>query len=398
MTGARRAYILTNPDVALGAEPRDRYAVALDRLLGIRTETIARACEARVFSDRVQTRLVSEQRNHLRWHREHPGLRAESFTEILEALDGDLASWPKGRAREAQQSTDFAALLGNVLNRRLLAAYAEADYGERTIMQPGSAKDLRDQRVVGLDAAPDVPLLDAESSGYTELPRLAEREIPFSMLQKGVIVTISRKIIINNDVGVVQRILDELGRAARRTLARAVWTLWSGNATYAPDGLAWFHASHNNTQTTALSEAEVIAAIRKLLDQTQPGSTEKMGTRVRPGSLWLTVPNALWDAAYKLNQTVTSALYHLFGVANENIIINPLLTDATDWGVHRDSSEVESIRVNFLNAREEPEFIIADQPNADQLFIGDRLLYKLRAEYGLVVAEYRGAVKSTVAG
>jgi hypothetical protein len=29
---------------------------------------------------------------------------------------------------------------------------------------------------------------------------------------------------------------------------------------------------------------------------------------------------------------------------------HPLFTDATDWGVHRDSSEVESIRCNFLSS------------------------------------------------
>jgi hypothetical protein len=108
------------------------------------------------------------------------------------------------------------------------------------------------------------------------------------------------------------------------------------------------------------------------------------------------VPHALWDTAYKLNQTTASALYHVFGAENEYVVINPLLTDANDWGVHRDANEVESIRVNFLNGREEPEFLIADLPNADQLFIGDRILYKLRHEWGLVLSEFRGAVKAQV--
>jgi hypothetical protein len=78
------AYVLSRPDaeVTIGAEPRDLAAVALDRLLGLKTDDLERVSEASVFSDRTQTRLASQLRNHLRSHREHPALRAESFMEI----------------------------------------------------------------------------------------------------------------------------------------------------------------------------------------------------------------------------------------------------------------------------------------------------------------------------
>ncbi|PYN90173.1 MAG: hypothetical protein DMD89_33965 [Candidatus Rokuibacteriota bacterium] len=392
-----RAYFIgPTPDpVTVTAEPADKLAVALDRLLGLQPEGLERACEASVFSDRVQTKLWTTTRRHVRLMRDHASLRADSLMEVYQAiLEG--STWPQGRAREAQASTDFTLLLGNSLGRRLLAAYTEADFGERSIFLPGRANSLRDQRVEALDAAPDVPPVDPEVSDYTEMTTLAQREISHAMLQKGVIVTISRRLIINDDVAAVQRIADELGRAARRTLARTIWAPWIANATYGADGVAWFHATHSNLQTSAISETEVIAAVLKLLNQTQPGNNEKMGTRVRPGSLWLTVPNALWDAAYKLNQTQASALFHLFGEDNEFIIVNPLLTDANDWGIHRDAREVESLRVNFLNGREEPEFMVADLPGADQMFVGDRARFKLRHEYGVALAEYRGAIKAVV--
>jgi hypothetical protein len=393
-----KAYFIgPTPDPAtVTAEPQDKLQVALDRLLGVQPERLERACEAAVFSDRTQTRLWVGQRRHVRLMRDYALQRAGSFTEIIEALRDSLSSWPAGRVREAQLSTDFSNLLGNTLGRRLLVAYAEADFGERSIFLPGRASSLRDQRVEALDAAPDVPTVDPEVADYTELAKLAQREISYSMIQKGVILTISRRLIINDDVGAVTRLLDELGRAARRTLARAVWAPWINNATFGADGVAWFHANHSNLQTSALAEVEVIAAVRKLLDQTQPANNEKMGARVRPGSLWLMVPTALWDSAYKLNQSQSSALFHLFGEDNEFIIINPLLTDANDWGVHRDAREVESIRVNFLSSREEPELFIADSPGADQMFIGDRATYKLRHEYGVALAEYRGSVKAVV--
>ena len=159
-----------------------------------------------------------------------------------------------------------------------------------------------------------------------------------------------------------------------------MWPLWVSNAN-APDGVAWFHATHANTQTTAISETEVIAAVRKLLDQTQPGNAEKMGVRItRRGSVWLIVPNALWDAALKLNQTQGSALFHLFGESNQYVLVNALLTDANDWGVCRPAVDVESVRCAFLNGRDDPDFLLADLPQADQGFIGDRFLYKVRFE------------------
>jgi hypothetical protein len=225
-----KAYFVGPPPdpatVTVTAEPQDKLQVALDRLLGLQPETLERACESAIFSDRTQTKLWTTTRRHVRLMRDWASLRAGSFTEIIGALRDSLASWPVGHAKEMQLSTDFTSLLGNTLGRRLLAAYAEADFGERSIFLPGRATSLRDQRVEAIDGAPDVPPVDPESADYTEMAKLAQREISYAMMQKGVIVTISRRVIVNDDVGAVQRIIDELGRAARRTLARAVWSPW----------------------------------------------------------------------------------------------------------------------------------------------------------------------------
>ena len=121
-----------------------------------------------------------------------------------------------------------------------------------------------------------------------------------------------------------------------------------------------------------------------------------MAMRVRPDSLWLMVPPALWDIALDLNQTQGSALFHLFGATGEHIIVNQLLTDANDWDLRRLTSAVESIRVSFLNGKEEPELVRAELPNAGQLFIPDRIVYKTRLEFGTAIVEHRSAVKATV--
>jgi hypothetical protein len=227
--GPRAAYLVVDrPAVSVGATPRDKIGVALDRFLGVQADTLERIIEAGIFSDRTRARLATEQRGQMRLHGEFPGLRASSFEEVRQALEAEQASWQVSqRVKESQASSDFANVLANTLNRRGLSSYTEAEYGERTLMVPGVARDLRDQNVVAIDAAPDIPTVDPESVNYTELPKLAERVMTGVMSQKGVIVTITRKVIINDDVAVVQRLIDEVGRAARRTLARAVWAVWT---------------------------------------------------------------------------------------------------------------------------------------------------------------------------
>lgn len=207
----------------------------------------------------------------------------------------------------------------------------------------------------------------------------------------------NRRIFVNDLLRAVQRTIDNFGRAAHRTLARQVWSPWIDNAAYSPDGLAWFHAAHSNLQAAALSAVEVKAAVLKLLLMTEPGSGERVGLRLGPGRIWLMVPPQLWDTAYGLNQTPGDALYHLFGVNNEQIIVNPLLADTNDWGVHRSAGDTESVRVDFLQGAEEPTIEAATDELASNVFMRERYDFKLRHEYGVALADVRGAVKAVVA-
>jgi hypothetical protein len=390
----------TFTSLQFGLDPREKVDIALDGLLGTKPEALTQALESDLFSERVRDRLRRTYSAHVLRSQGAPQLYAGSIREVYEVVAGDTAYMkvpPRGlTVRESQFQADWAYTLGAALNRKLLASYAEPSYGEHTLMRPVPTNNFRDQRVVGIDAPGDLPVIDPESQDWTDMSTLHDWEAAFSMAQRGAIISISRRVVLNNDVEAIQRFVDGLGRAARRTLARAVWSLWASNATYGADSKAWFHTDHANLQTTALAKAEVVAAISKLVAQTEPGSGEKLGARVQPGSLWLTVPPALWETAYGLNQEVGSSLFHLFGDNNEYVVVNPILSDASDWGVHRDVSEIESVRASFLNGREEPEIFLADTPGAGQMLLADKLQYKIRHEYGVGVAEYRGAVKAVV--
>ncbi len=76
--------------------------------------------------------------------------------------------------------------------------------------------------------------------------------------------------------------------------------------------------------------------------------------------------------------------------------MNPLTSDATDWGLLADPLDCEMVEVAFLRGQREPEMFVADNPLVGQMFIGDKVQYKVRHEYEAVCTDYRGMHKSVV--
>jgi hypothetical protein len=395
-------------------EPIDKIQAGLDQLFDVTPKGLARAMESAPW-DAATTARVSESTKPSYDAAKDPALKFRGLRDFYETVTGDrevTGRLATGRASESQVSANWADILGNTLYRRFLMEYGLPTYNERTIAMFGAAQDFRTKEMVQLDYFPDIATVDPEAADYTEIATLGDDKITYAIIQKGHILTISRKTIINDDLMAVQRLVSRFGRAFRRTLARSIWgPAWVSNGTYAIDSTAWFHTNHANTGTTALSAdaagaAEVLAKVIQLGAMTEPGSLEALGLPDL-GSLWLDVPNALFGVARRLNlsdrfsTTETNPVQFFFGQNGERINVNPLFTDTTDWGIHMTpvSSGRESLQVDFLQGRQEPEFFLADQPTIGQAFVGDRIQYKGRHEYNLAaIADFRGACKNVVAG
>lgn len=393
-------------------EPEDKIQVGLDRLFGVTPAAMERAAEA--YTSETAARVKEAMEPILKAHKAGGAeLRFRGFRDAYIQITGDRElsfQWDERarRVSEAIISSTWANVLGNTLYRRMLADYAEQDYGERNIITVGRAEDFRTKEATRVQYFGDLSTADPETADYTEITAPTDEKVSYAVIQKGNVLTITRKTIINDDLRTVSMMVGRLGRAARRTFARYVWNFWINNSAYDVDGVAWFHANHANLQSVAFANAEVVAAILKLQNMTEPGSGEKLGLNFSRGfenmGLWLAVPTALWDTARQQNEReyldanfTPNAARFAFGRNSERIIVNPLFTDANDWGVFRDPRDVESLVMDFLMGREEPELFLADQPTVGQMFIGDKLQYKIRHEYGGDIADYRGAVKAVVA-
>lgn len=367
-------------DVTVGASKLDRLQAAVDRAFGLEIEDPA-------------LRTVKP-----------IGLR-QLYQEITLGGDPEVTgvlqeSVQREMLREAFDSTTLPRVMSNAMNRRLTRDYNEVDYGERRIISVVSASDFRTREAIRVGYFGDISTVNPETGDYQELAAYGEESAQYAVGQKGNLVTITRKHIINDDIGAVAKVVGRMGRAARRTFAKFVWKFIKDNPQIYTTK-TFFHATQGNLLTDPLSVAALNKARLALANQTEPGSGEKLG--LKPALL--AIPAELLAVAYTINQSQqvpgsanndANPWYHAFGAGNENILENALFDDADDWVLFGPNSDVDIIEVAFLHGQEEPELFTADNPTVGQMFTADKLQYKIRHEYGGAVVDYRGAVKSVV--
>jgi len=314
--------------------------------------------------------------------------------------DGEVtgAVSPHLRVREDYTTSGFPNALGNTLRRMLLKDYRDQDYGIGLIAQLSSVPDFRTQERVRVGYFGDLPTVATESADYGELTAPTDEKASYSVVTFGGLVTVTRKAIINDDLGIVPQIVSRLGRSARRTLAQRVFNLMINNGTIY-DGLAWFHATHGNLGTTALSAGELNTVRTAMRNRTEKDSGKKLGI----GPHVLVVPHELEGLARQENEReyvdanfTPSRVRYMFGQQSERIIVSPLLSDANDWYVFANVQEAPTVEVGFLQGQQEPEFFLADNPTAAAVFTSDKIRYKVRHEHESVVIDYRGAYRESV--
>jgi hypothetical protein len=338
-----------------------------------------------------------------------PGPGFESLREAYAAFTGDEDVLHFGKRVTAMVSTlNFANAFGNTVNNLLAKAYQEVDYRVSDIVKSVTSaenfKDLVRSRMRFVGDLEEVP----EDAPYETVSDTADEKYTFAVTTFGGHLIVTRRAVLANNIQAIQRAVEQMARAAARTLAKRVWGRVIQNSTYGVDGLAMFHEDHGNLGAAALSGAiaESVAALNAarlaLFAQVEPGSTERLG--LGSGPLLLVVPIELEESARKINMApfmdaslTPNPWYQRFGAASERIFTNPLLTDSDDWYMFDISGRAGILELAFLMGRQIPEVIVSDDPRRNPNLSQDRVVYKMRHEYECAVEDYRGGFKSVVA-
>ena len=310
------------------------------------------------------------------------------------------------RSRMDITSSTFTYVLGNTLGRRLVKVYKEADYLEKLLISVRKAvKDFRQQEAVLVGGFPDLSDVDPEAADYDEIAAVTDEESTYTLGQKGNLLTITRKTIINDDLSIIGRLVNGIGRAARRTHGQYVWDMYIDNDN-CTDATAVFTSGHGNLGATALTHATALVAWKALATMTEKDSGKYLGlldgqdvklNLIGPPALKELIGRIEKEEDYFTSNDVSTKIPNpLFGEV-KGYTLSLLAADANDWFMLLPPEITELTEMGYLNGRQEPEMVVADSPQSEQVFVADKIRHKIRHEYAGTPIDYRGAYKAEVA-
>lgn len=303
--------------------------------------------------------------------------------------------------REGSYATTgaFPNLLLDVTNKSLLKGYTESPATWSSWCRTGTpVNDFKDINKVKFSESPNLVNVP-ENTLYPEAPMSDERE-KYSVEKFGSSFSCTFELIVNDDLGALQRIAALQGAAAKRTQNQTVYNKLLANDVMA-DGVALFNAAHNNVGTgAALSVASLDEAYTKMRLQT--GLDGKTILNITP--TFLVVPAALEATAYSLinsiadpsvggDTTGSSGVANIYGPSGPRrltVIVEPLLdgNSSTAWYLMASNSMIDTMELSFLSGEQSP--ILENEFDIRR----DSYFYKIRQTFGVGVVDFRGMFKN----
>ena len=161
--------------------------------------------------------------------------------------------------------SDFPLIMSNVVNTTLLSGYDEVALNFRAICREVPFKDFKKVTRVRLSSAPGVSrVLD---TGEYPNGTFDEEGEGYRIFKLGVIVGVSREMMINDDLDSIGRYPMALGRSCAEAENDEVFGILNANPNMA-DGNPLFGAAHKNVVTGDLDEDGLEAALLKFAEQT----------------------------------------------------------------------------------------------------------------------------------
>jgi len=390
--------------VSGGISGQQRAIMGIDRMFGLskedmvnlqKLETVDRE---KLFQDMRAAQDYDE-------YEDVPAFKSLRDAYIYFTGDKEITGvFQTGRAAQDMTSATFPLALGNTLNRRLVADYRRTNFNENLIISiKKSAPNFKNMEAVMVGYFSGLEVVN-ELDDYNEIAAITDEEATYKVVKRGNILTISREMIINDDLSLVQRIVNRLGWAAKRTHAKYVWGLVTGNAN-CTDGTPFFTALHGNLGSDALGFTSVYNAYIALANMKEKDSDEVIGllddpsvkpVLVYPNTLIKEAESVINDDFYYGDNTLTSKIRNPMKGKISGAQVS-LLSDVNDWFMFLPSKVADIIEISYLNGREEPELFLADSPTNYHVMKNDAIKYKIRHEYAGTTVDFRSGYKAVVA-
>jgi hypothetical protein len=272
------------PRVQIVADKVDKFQAATDIMFGYEWQKDASLTEAQrqIYRD-----IASDSRQC------RPSRLFESWFDQIPGRSGRRAG-ANALLHEAS-SSDYSVILGVSSQKRMLQVYDEIPDRSDELVTTVSVDNFKTQTRIVKGGFSDLPTV-AEGGTYAQLGTPFEDSLTYALDKKGGLFSITMEMLANDDLRAMRMIPQELARAARHKKKKFIYGLVCGasaltsiNADTSWDGTAIYHASHNNTTTSALSESTLFAARQAIRNMRRIAYQLTIGADYSSGATSMTI-------------------------------------------------------------------------------------------------------------
>lgn len=319
-------------------------------------------------------------------------------------LDGIPASrgFDNDTIRAAFSSVSLPGILSNVANKKLLQSYKAQPVIATKLCSSGDLNDFKENDRFRLTDVGD--LLPVAADGEIKEGGLVEETAKNQLDTYGKKFCLTRKMIINDDLGAFMKVPVAMGNRAARLIDQLFFSRLLSNPVQS-DNNALFSTGHKNLlsgSTSALSFDSLKKAVQLFLDQVD---ADNQPISVEPA--FLLVPTALKHLAIELTRGATlimaggstqSIRPALNVLADENlqVVSSPYLGNSaypgssqTGWYLFGDPATVDTWEIGYLKGKRTPT---VERGETDFNTLG--LWFRVYFDLGVREQDHRGMVKS----
>jgi HK97 family phage prohead protease len=281
-------------------------------------------------------------------------------------------------------TSDFAAVLGNAGRRTLRAAYEAAPRSFGAFTQTVDLSDFRPHERVSLGDAPNLKLRAAEGVEVT-YGTVGESSESIQLATYDRALSVSRQMLVNDDLGAFARIAAMFGRRAAELEADLVYAVLTGNQKMS-DNKVLFHASRGNLISAGMDSSGLSAARAAMRKQR---GIDGGHISVSPRTL-IVGPDLETDAQKLLSPiaAVVSDSVNVFAGSGLGLAVDSRI-EGNDFYVAADPAALNTIELGYLDGARGVQVRTIENPMRDGVDILARLDVAARA------IEWRGLLKAT---
>lgn len=375
---------------------------------GVLNPTVEEIMEGLAYSGRLMNSYNREARLQHRAilkKEELEPVRVRESALVAQAMRASPTYAHVAAYREAINLAQFPNVVANVLHNVLQGVYQLADMDAwRTLTDIEIVDDYKSHDFTRVGGYDDAPLV-AEGDPYTDVTSPTDEKASATVEKRGDLESITDRAIANDDIGAITATPMKFLMGMKVGFAKRFWDFYkNGNTTVTTyDGVNWFSvATHANLLTGASAAVDInftnLDLLRKKMREQKVKNTLDtfLGESALPKYL-ITSPEMEPKAA-KFTQKLMP-IDNQFQIENQlhgdlaRIIVPFWSADGsfinTSWFLQADRSKVFApIRALFYLS-DQPEFFIEDTPTTGVPFTNDKIRYKRRWAYKIVVTDHR---------